>query len=87
MARETSPSISTWPALSRTARVAISLIAAILWLTNRTVRPCVRRDILHLAQAFLLEIGIADRQHLVDDEDLRLQDAPRPQTPAAHTCR
>ena len=27
----------------------------------------------HLAQAFLLKLGVADRQHLVDDQDLRLQ--------------
>ncbi len=47
-------------------------IAAMLWLTNSTVRPLLC-DILHLAQALLLELDVADRQHLVDDQDLRLQ--------------
>ena len=43
-----------------------------LWLTNSTVRPS-PRDVLHLAEALLLELGVADRQHLVDDQDLRLE--------------
>ena len=43
-----------------------------LWLTNRTVRPS-PGDIAHLAEALLLERGVADGQHLVDDQDLRLQ--------------
>ena len=43
-----------------------------LWLTNRTVRPP-RRHFVHLAQAFLLERRVADGQHLVDDQDLRLE--------------
>ena len=43
-----------------------------LWLTNSTVRPS-PRDVAHLAQALLLKRGVADRQHLVDDQDLRLQ--------------
>ena len=42
-----------------------------LWLTNSTVRP--RGHVLHLAEALLLEGGVADRQHLVDDQDLRLE--------------
>ena len=43
-----------------------------LWLTNSTVRP-LARHVLHLAEALLLELRVADRQHLVDDQDLRLQ--------------
>ena len=31
------------------------------------------RDLVHLAEAFLLELGIADREHFVDDQDFRLQ--------------
>ena len=46
--------------------------AAMLWLTNSTVRPP-RGDVLHLAEALLLELGVADGQHLVDDQDLRLE--------------
>ena len=29
--------------------------------------------VVHLAEALLLELGVAHRQHLVDDEDLRLE--------------
>ena len=43
-----------------------------LWLTNSTVRPLLRH-VLHLAQALLLELGVADRQHFVHDQDLRVQ--------------
>ena len=43
-----------------------------LWLTNSTVRPR-SRDVPHLAEALLLELRVADRQHLVDDENLGLQ--------------
>ena len=41
----------------------------------------------HLAEALLLEVGVADGQHLVDDQDLGLAGARRPRTPAARTCR
>ena len=44
-----------------------------LWLTKSTVRPSRRTDVPHLAEAFLLELDIADRQHLVDDQDFRFQ--------------
>ena len=41
-----------------------------LWLTKSTVRPpC---TLAHLPEARLLELGVADREHLVDDEDFRL---------------
>ena len=43
-----------------------------LWLTKRTVRPLLRH-VAHLAQAFLLERGVADGQHLVDQQDLGLE--------------
>ena len=42
-----------------------------LWLTNSTVRPT--RGLAHLSQAFLLELGVADGQDLVDEQDLGLQ--------------
>ena len=48
------------------------MTATIEWLTNSTVRPS-PRDLVHLAQALLLELGVADRQHLVDDQDFRLE--------------
>jgi hypothetical protein len=45
-----------------------------LWLTNRMHRAAVVRGVvLHLAEALLLEGGVAHGQHLVDDEDLRLE--------------
>ena len=31
------------------------------------------RHLVHLAKAFFLELGVADGEHLVDDQDLRLQ--------------
>ena len=43
-----------------------------LWLTNSTVRPPVAH-VPHLAEALALELGVADGQDLVDDQDLRLQ--------------
>ena len=46
--------------------------AARLWLTKMTVRPSLR-DVLHLAEALVLELGVADREHLVDEQDLRLE--------------
>ena len=44
-----------------------------LWLTKSTVRPPLPLSSLHSSQALFLEIDIADGQHLVDDQDLRLQ--------------
>ena len=43
-----------------------------LWLTKRTVRPS-RGDLAHLAEALALERRVADREHLVDEQDLRLE--------------
>ena len=60
------------PLFIQTARLHNVCIAGILWLTNSTVRPCLR-DVLHLAQALLLELRIAHGQHLVHDEDFRFQ--------------
>ena len=48
-------------------------MVAMLWLTKSTVRPFAARDLIHLAKTLLLELGIADREHLVDDQDFRLQ--------------
>ncbi len=36
-------------------------------------RPPVARDVVHLAEALRLELGVADREHLVDEHDLGLQ--------------
>ena len=47
-------------------------MASMLWLTNRH-RSALLGDIVHLSQALLLEGGVADRQHLVDQQDLRLE--------------
>ena len=47
-------------------------MACMLWLTKSTVRP-LGRNLRHAAEALLLELGIADGEHLVDDQDLRLQ--------------
>ena len=43
--------------------------------------------VFHLAEAFGLELGVADGQHLVHDEDFRVQVARPPRRPAARTCR
>ena len=43
-----------------------------LWLTSSTVRPA-PDDLAHLAEALALEGRVADREHLVDDQDLRLE--------------
>ena len=43
-----------------------------LWETKTTVRPC-SRDLAHLPQRLALEGGVADREHLVDEQDLRLE--------------
>ena len=60
------------PRSSSSADVASRCTAAMLWLTNSTVRPPLR-DVVHLAEALLLEARVADRQHLVDDQDLGLE--------------
>ena len=31
------------------------------------------RDVAHLAEAFLLKLGVADRQHFIDDQDFRVE--------------
>ena len=36
-------------------------------------RPAVAADVAHLAEALPLERGVADGQHLVDDQDLRFE--------------
>ena len=43
--------------------------APMSWVTNRIVRPA-RLEALELVEAFLLERRVADRQHLVDEQDL-----------------
>ena len=36
-------------------------------------RPALARHILHLAEAFLLELSVANGEDIVDDEDFRLK--------------
>ena len=43
-----------------------------LWETKTTVRPCFG-DLVHLPQRLALEGGVADGEHLVDEQDLRLE--------------
>ena len=43
-----------------------------LWLT-KSDRAALARDVAHLAEALLLERRVADRQHLVDEQDLGLE--------------
>ena len=40
--------------------------------TKSTVRP-VPLELLHPPEALLLELGVADREHLVDEQDLGLE--------------
>ena len=47
-------------------------MATMLWLTNSTVRPS-RATSLILPEALLLERGVADREHLVDEQNLGLE--------------
>ena len=61
--------------------------AAMLWLTNSTVRPPLA-DVVHLAEALLLEPRVADREHFVDDQDLRLEvRRDREREPHVHAAR
>ena len=72
----TTSSVGPWspggPGPARSPSRHRRVIAAMLWLTNSTVRPCLRH-VAHLAEALALERGVADGQHLVDDQDLRLE--------------
>ena len=72
MTLDDAPSLTTWPSQKRMQRGQRPFTAAMLWLTNSTVRPPLGH-VAHLAEALLLELGVADRQHLVDDQDFRLQ--------------
>ena len=70
--RLASPPRTSRPSCNKIARWHNCRIAVILWLTNSTVRPSTHY-VVHLAEAFLLELSVADRQHLVDDQNLRFQ--------------
>ena len=55
--------------------------------TNSTVRPS-RADVVHLAEALLLKRDVADREHLVDEQDLRLEvRRHRERQPHLHAAR
>ena len=60
---ETSPSATNSPALSRIARWQSEVMAAMLWLTKRTVRP-LAGDVAHFAEAFFLELRRRRRRAL-----------------------
>ena len=58
-----------------------------LWLTKRTVRPA-GGGLPHLSEALLLEREIADREHLVDNEDVGLEvRRDREREPHVHAAR
>ncbi len=81
------PSMATVPCRSRIAREQSAWTAGMLWLTNRTVRPSLRH-VPHLAEALLLEVGVADGEHLVDQEDLGLEvRRDRERQPQVHAAR
>ena len=40
---------------------------------NENNRPPLTGDVLHFAQALLLKFGVADREHLIDDQHLGLE--------------
>ena len=51
-------------------------------------RAPVLGDLLHLAEALALEVGVADREHLVDEQDLRLEvRGDREREPHVHAAR
>ena len=51
-------------------------------------RPARRAELLHPAEAAPLELGVADREHLVDEEDLRLEmRGDREREPDVHAAR
>ena len=72
MTSRVEPLSTVRPLSSNTAREHSEVTAAMLWLTNRTVRPR-PGHILHLAEALLLEGGVADGEDLVHDQDLGLE--------------
>ena len=58
-----------------------------MWLTNSTVRPCLR-DVAHFPEALLLERGVADGEHFVDEQDLGLEmRGDRERQPQVHAAR
>ena len=58
-----------------------------LWETKSTVRPGAA-EVLHPAEALLLELGVADGEHLVDEQDLRLEvRGDREREPHVHPAR
>ena len=60
------------PLRRRIARAQRAWTAGMLWLTKRTVRPCSATSPI-LPRHFFWNVGVADREHLVDEQDLRLE--------------
>ena len=66
------PSLSTCPRFRTTHPIRQCSIAAMLWLTNSTVRPSLATSLI-LPRHFFWNCRVADRQHFVHDQDFRLQ--------------
>ncbi len=57
-------------------------------MTDEQHRPALRADVLHLAEALTLERGVADREHFVDEQDVRLEvRRDRERQPHLHAAR
>ena len=77
----------TWPPSSRITRGHSRSTDGMLCETKSTVRP-VPLELLHPAQALLLELRVADREHLVHEQDLRLEvRRHRERQPHVHAAR
>ena len=68
----TSPSSAISPCSSRT-RAGAEAADRLHVVADEEHGPAVVRDLAHPSEAALLELGVADREHLVDDQDVRLE--------------
>ena len=76
-----------WPRWSITARVHSWRTLVRSWLTSSTVRPSLRRSCIR-PRHLLRKCRSPDRQHLVDDEDFRLEvRRDRKRQPHVHAAR
>ena len=66
------PSSPHWPAVEQDRAVAEPRDRCMLWETKSTVRPELP-NVLHATEAPPLELGVADGEHLVDEQDLGLE--------------
>ena len=63
------PIVSITPSCSSSARSQTSVTVGMLWVTSRIVRPS-RCICSKTCDALLLEVGVADREHLVDEQQV-----------------